>query len=97
MASFKLIRSRSYRNALENEYDYIARSNPSAAEAVVQRIEHAAARLRDFPHSGTGWRRPGIRELVVAGLPYIVIYRVRGDAVELLAIFHASQEPPHAR
>jgi toxin ParE1/3/4 len=30
----------------------------------------------------------GTRELVVPGTPYIIPYRVRGESLELIAIFH---------
>jgi hypothetical protein len=32
----------------------------------------------------------GTRELVVAGLPYVVVYRVAGNAVEVLLVLHTS-------
>jgi len=34
----------------------------------------------------------GTRELVF--LPYIIPYRVRGDAIEILRIFHGAQRLP---
>jgi toxin ParE1/3/4 len=95
VAQAKLIRSRVYRNSLVREYQYIAQNNPNAAEMVVARIERATTRLREFPLSGPGWRIPETRELVIPGLPYIVIYRVTDDAVELVALFHSSQEIPN--
>ncbi len=36
---------------------------------------------------------PGTRELIVTNLPYIVLYRVSGDAVEILRVFHTAQDP----
>ena len=97
MAQAKLIRSRAYRNALVRQYQFIAANNPAAAELVIERIEDASRRLKDFPLSGAGWRHPGTRELVIPGLPYVIIYRVRGDTVELLALFHSAKEPPRTR
>ena len=94
MAQAKLIRSRVYRNALVREYQFIRQNNPDAAEMVVARIERATTRLREFPLSGRGWPIAGTRELVIPGLPYIVIYRVRDDVVELLTLFHSAQEVP---
>jgi hypothetical protein len=37
-----------------------------------------------MPNRGRRGAEPGTRELVVAGLPYIVVYRVKDDAVEIL-------------
>jgi toxin ParE1/3/4 len=34
----------------------------------------------------------GTRELVVAGTPYIIPYRLRRDRLELLAVLHGRQK-----
>jgi len=34
---------------------------------------------------------PGIRELVIGGTPYIVLYRVRGQRVIVNTIWHGAQ------
>jgi toxin ParE1/3/4 len=39
-------------------------------------------------------RIEGTRELVFPGLPYIVITRVKGLAVEIARIYHAAQDWP---
>ena len=40
----------------------------------------------------------GTRELVVPGLPYIVVYRVGSDAVEILRVYHTAMNwPQHVR
>jgi toxin ParE1/3/4 len=75
---------------LEAIHTYIARDNPDAARKVVARIEQAARRLENFPYSGRAGPR-GIRLLSVSGLPYIVIHRVIGDTVKVVAIFHMSR------
>jgi toxin ParE1/3/4 len=74
--------------------EYISRDNPAAAARAVAAIVNAAEQLKRFPASGRPGRVPGTRELVVSGTPYIVPYRVRGDAVELLRVFHAARKWP---
>lgn len=49
-------------------------------------------RLLDFPESGRIGQVPGTRELVVTNLPYIVVYRVNGDTVEILRVMHMSMD-----
>jgi toxin ParE1/3/4 len=39
-------------------------------------------------------RVEGTRELVIRGLPFIVIYRVTVDSVDLLAVIHGAQQYP---
>jgi toxin ParE1/3/4 len=36
-------------------------------------------------------REDGTRELVLTPLPYIVVYRVREDAIEILHVYHGAQ------
>ena len=73
---------------------YISETHPAAAAQVARRILDTVACLRDHPEIGRAGRVPGTRELVIPGLPYIVPYRVKGTAVEILGILHAAQEWP---
>jgi len=79
---------------LEAEAEYIAEENPAAAGRVVQRIFRAVDILKKNPAMGRAGRVPGTRELVVGETPYILPYRVRGDVVEILRVFHAARKWP---
>ena len=79
---------------LEAEAAYIAEDDPAAAGRVVQRILRAVDLLKKNPAMGRAGRVAGTRELVVADTPYIIPYRVRGEAVEILRIFHAARKWP---
>ena len=73
---------------------YIAEDDPAAAGRTVSRIMAQVENLAEHPHAGRPGRVPGTRELVMAGLPCIVPYRVRGGAVEVLRALHAAQRWP---
>jgi addiction module RelE/StbE family toxin len=73
---------------------YIAQDHPGAAVQVAKRILDTVTYLRDHPEIGRVGRIPGTRELVVPGLLYVVPYRVKGEAIEILGVLHASQEWP---
>ena len=79
---------------LDAEAEYIAQDNPAAARRVVQKILRAVDLLKENPAMGRAGRVAGTRELVVAETPYIIPYRVRGDAVEILRVFHAARKWP---
>jgi toxin ParE1/3/4 len=79
---------------LEAEADYIAEDNPAAAGRLVQRITRAVDLLAKNPAMGRPGRVSGTRELVVADTLYIVPYRVRANAVEILRVFHAARKWP---
>jgi toxin ParE1/3/4 len=51
-------------------------------------------RLETFPNRGRIGRITGTRELVFAPLPYIAVYRVKDDAVEILRTYHSAQDWP---
>lgn len=85
------------RTALANlnaEAEYISQDSPGAAARTVAAIVEAVGRLKQHPALGRPGRLAGTRELVVPDTPYIVPYRVRGDAVELLRVFHAARKWP---
>ena len=91
------MRVRWLRRALANldaEAEYIAEDNPAAAGRVVLNILRVVALLKKNPALGRAGRVAGTRELVVPGTPYIVPYRVRGEAVEILRVFHAARKWP---
>jgi plasmid stabilization system protein ParE len=91
------MRVRWLRKALRNldaEASYIATDDPGAARLVVARVLAAIATLPDQPGLGRPGRVPGTRELVVRKTRYIVPYRVRGETIEILRVFHASRRLP---
>ncbi len=79
---------------LDEEAAYIATDDPEAAKRVVERVLDAVAMLADQPGLGRPGRLPGTRELIVPRTRYLVPYRVRGDIVEGLRVFHSSRRLP---
>jgi toxin ParE1/3/4 len=74
--------------------EYIARDNPNAANRIASALLEAVERLAQLPNLGRPGRVAGTRELVVPGTPYIIPYRLRGDSLEVVAVFHARQKWP---
>lgn len=75
----------------EKIVDDLEMQNPQAAEAVDRRIIAATAPLGRFPEVGRVGRVAGTRELVVDGIPYVVVYRIKPPRVEILAVRHTSR------
>lgn len=80
--------------SLDSEAEYIAEDNPAAAARTVESIMKAVLQLRLYPAIGRPGRVLGTRELVVSGTPYIVPYRVRGETIEILRVFHGARKWP---
>lgn len=79
---------------LNEELTRIAREKESAAKRIALLVKMHTEQLEQFPESGRPGRVNGTRELVIAGLPYILPYRIRGKNVEILRFFHTAQKPP---
>ena len=81
-------------NDLERIADYLLLHTPDRAPDLVARVYEAAATLLTFPNRGRPGKKEGTRELVLAPLPYIVVYTVRGDVVFVVRILHGAQQWP---
>lgn len=73
---------------------FIERDKPEAALGIARRIVSAVDQLSRNPHMGRPGRNLGTRELIVAGTPYILLYRIQEDRLKILAVFHASRQWP---
>lgn len=97
MTSGQAVRVKWTRTALKNldmEAEYIARDNIAASVRVVTRIQEATKKLSDNPAIGRPGRIAGTRELLISNTPYIVPYRVREGAIEILRVLHSSRKWP---
>ena len=79
---------------LEDIALYIQRDSESGAMAVAKALFDAANPLDLLPSRGRVGRIPGTRELVVPGLPYIILYEVGQAAVQILHIYHGARDWP---
>lgn len=91
------MRLRWTRLALEDlnyAFEYVAAENPSAACAIIGRIEAAVNALRAYPDLGRPGRIEGTRELVIAGTPFLILYRIAKGRIEVLAVIHGARRWP---
>jgi plasmid stabilization system protein ParE len=79
---------------LDEIADRIAQDRPMAAQRVVERIHESISHLEDHPLIGRQGRVPGTRELVVPRTSVIVPYRLQGETIELLHVFHTARRWP---
>jgi toxin ParE1/3/4 len=77
---------------LEGIRNYLQQNHPQFAEPTVRTIYQRIRALKTSPHRG----RPGLirdtRELVLSPLPYVVVYAVTDQVVEILHIHHGAQD-----
>ena len=86
--------SRHARDHLVDIRAHIAAHRPVTAGLVRGRILESIRSLQDVPRLGRAGRKQGTGELVVPGLPYIIVYSIaaKEDALVILGIFHAARE-----
>jgi toxin ParE1/3/4 len=78
--------------------EYISITSPVYAEQVVERIFRRLLQAQSFPDSGrvVPEARPDepLRELIER--PYRLVYAVRPDAIDVIAVLHGRQDFPAA-
>ena len=90
----KLEYTHRFHDELRREYLFLCERNGEAAVRVRDLILQTIERIERFPQLGRSWRLPGTREIVVPGLPYLVIYELHTDRIVILTLFHTSREYP---
>jgi toxin ParE1/3/4 len=76
---------------------YIAEESPAGARRTVLRILHGVEYLlADNPHMGRPGRVPDTRELVVPQTRHIAPYRVQGQALQILRVYHGARRWPES-
>lgn len=80
---------------LEEIANYLYLHHPSFAADTLRRLYAAAKSLKHSPYIGRIGRTGGTRELVLAPLPYLLVYSVSDDVVHVLRYLHTSRDWRH--
>jgi addiction module RelE/StbE family toxin len=81
-------------NDLTNIVLYLGNDSAETAADIAGAIFARAEALTNFPNRGRIGRIAGTRELPLAPLPFVLVYRVLQDAVEIVNIIHGAQRWP---
>ena len=79
---------------LESIGEYLFEKSPQNAAQLIRKIYETPSALRNYPNLGRPGKKEGTRELVIAPLPYIVVYQTTDDAIYILRILHGAQDWP---
>jgi addiction module RelE/StbE family toxin len=77
---------------LESIKRYLSQYYPHFAEPTVRTIYQRIGSLKASPDRGRPGHRSGTRELSLAPLPYVVVYTVKAQAIEILHTHHGAQD-----
>ena len=77
---------------LDSIKNYLQQHYPNFAEATVRTIFQRIRSLKTSPNRGRSGHRSGTREMALTPLPYVVVYAVKSEAIEILHIYHGAQD-----
>lgn len=80
---------------LDGIHRYIATDAPFYARRVVDKLTRRSEQLIAHPHSGRivpEYEVKMLRELIV--FPYRLIYHLRPERIDVIAVFHGAQQLP---
>lgn len=80
---------------LDSIYQYIQRDAPLYATQTVDKLTRRVDQLIDHPRSGRivpKYDDEQLRELIVH--PYRLIYRLKPDRIDIIAVFHGARQLP---
>ena len=78
---------------LDAIYHYVAQDSPAYAKRMVDRLTRRSQQIGQFPLSGRAvpeYEMKQIREVIEG--PYRIIYYVRPDQIDVLAVLHGAQD-----
>lgn len=79
----------------DQQIDYIAQRDPLAAISQGDEIERQTKSLVGTPPiSGRPGRKPGTRELVISKTPFVAVFRIKGQTIQIMRLLHSSQQWP---
>ena len=87
----EIVWSAQARARLQEIRAYVAKDKPEAAARLAVRIVAVVEALRHHPRLGRTGADPNVRELVIGGTPYVVLYRVSAKRVTISTIWHGAQ------
>jgi len=79
---------------LQHISDYLKDHYSHYQLPTMRKMYAAIHSLREWPHRGRRGREEGTQELLFPPLPYIAVYRVEEQSIEVLRIYHGDQERP---
>jgi addiction module RelE/StbE family toxin len=80
-------------NQIEAIRDYLSRTSPDYARRVVERLVNRSEQIASFPRSGRivpEYEIDEVREVIESS--YRLIYLIKEDQVEILAVIHTSRK-----
>ena len=76
---------------LQSISDYLKQHHPQYRQPTMRKLYERIRALKDAPYLGRPGRIEGTREILFPPVPYIAVYRVHEQSIEIWRVFHTSQ------
>lgn len=94
MASLRTLEARGALKALSEVLDYYESQQNGVAVRFLRSYDAYLDRLRDMPQIGRYGRVFGTREIVMQDFPFVIVYRVRKEYIQIIRLIHQSMKYP---
>ena len=71
--------------------DYLKKHHPHYRQPTLRKLYERIHALKETPHLGRPGRIEGTRELLFLPMPYIAVYRIPEQTIEIWRIWHTAQ------
>ncbi|HEX4138614.1 MAG TPA: type II toxin-antitoxin system RelE/ParE family toxin [Bryobacteraceae bacterium] len=79
---------------LQGISDYLKEHHPQYRDPTTHRLYGDIRALKQWPGRGRPGREEGTREILFPPTPYVAVYRVREETIEVMRIYHVAQSRP---
>jgi addiction module RelE/StbE family toxin len=77
---------------LQHISDYLSEHRPRYRQPTIRKLYDTIRSLRQSPYRGRPGSEEGTREIAFRPLPYIAVYRLKEQTIEVLRIYHGAQD-----
>ena len=74
--------------------DYLKEHHPQYRQPTMRKLYEKIRAMKDTPYLGRPGRVEGTREILFPPMPYVAVYRLNGQTIEIWPIYHAAQNRP---
>ena len=79
---------------LRNISDYLKERHPQYRQPTMGKLYETIRSLKQSPHRGRPGSEEGTREILFPPLPYVAVYRVKEQTIQVVRIYHGAQKRP---
>lgn len=72
--------------------DYLGQHHPQYRQSTMRKLYQKIRDLKNAPYVGRPGRVEGTRELLFMPMPYIAVYHVTEQTIEVWRVYHTSQD-----